>query len=802
MAKFNYQVTLPNGETYLTTTLAEAKALQARGGRMVQNPRSPMSRKERMKPLEDYSNYLEAFFREVIQNSFDAEATRLDFEIDDKQFVITCLDNGKGMTPDVLLNKFLVQGMSDKPSWAVGGFGEAKKLLTWPWDNYALITQHKGQPMLVAIGKGDVWDYYENGVCKEVEYDEGDKPVATIGKKAKPEVKGLTLADLAPMIKQIEKQGHGTILFIRGVDAIKQHSLEYSKTVRGNCGLPTEASAVAYITKCNLPARTIAVNGKKIPCNLTHGPKARKFPRPVDGTEMWLEAAKSPEDVGAMLIRANGVLMWSEPCPTDGTVFVDIVADTKKLLTSNRDSFKYYPQQQWDMFKQKFAKDVGSTFRAETKFDMEFSGTGPSRADRDEVREAKYRAASLLRSAARKEEKPADVKKELNEVIEQLQQEVEQRKKEEQEFGGIERKESTPWEQISAPPKEVQDAIVDQVVNNTEDAHGAANLLLWQPSLRVKNELEDWEVTPDYLPSTMGERQIRILRAWTEAIRRTLSILSEYYHEFNVGFIFSESVLAETDDSKENWQVKSYTLNPFVSASELRGEQLQIPREQVSLIPTGEGIIPINPLDEQHLAIITARALHELVHGVYRIGGHDEHFSSALTMMMAKVGGKEYVTILQAARAGARAAVPKLKGRKSGGATAAPTASGRRTPQRVERVAGADPRLPPVGTVLEKSGLRVLIGQGLIYVLKSAHDKGYGTAKSISQAVEQHLSAVSGKPRSASGFVYFDLTPDKRSKYIKGTLTNSDIADIVLDMREGHSPYEDLNRYDGWRDAR
>lgn len=99
------------------------------------------------KRLLHYSGWKEAWFREAIQNSVDAGATRVALKVDKASedpvtWTVECLDNGSGMDRDTLINKFLRFGATTKTgAGATGGFGEAKELLILPWLNWEIRTQ-------------------------------------------------------------------------------------------------------------------------------------------------------------------------------------------------------------------------------------------------------------------------------------------------------------------------------------------------------------------------------------------------------------------------------------------------------------------------------------------------------------------------------------------------------------------------------------------------------------------------------------------------------------------------------------
>lgn len=91
----------------------------------------------------EYADWRWAFFRELIQNSYDAGASNIDFTISSESdaYVIKCVDNGSGMNRDILENVLLCLGGSKKENNAVGGFGYAKSLLFFAHLGYSIRTQ-------------------------------------------------------------------------------------------------------------------------------------------------------------------------------------------------------------------------------------------------------------------------------------------------------------------------------------------------------------------------------------------------------------------------------------------------------------------------------------------------------------------------------------------------------------------------------------------------------------------------------------------------------------------------------------
>lgn len=96
------------------------------------------------KSKSEYSDWLEAFFREIIQNALDAGAKKIEFSFLrlESMVRVTCIDNGHGMSRHTLTDVLLALGGSEKQEGAIGGFGYAKSLLFFAHRRYNIRT-HK-----------------------------------------------------------------------------------------------------------------------------------------------------------------------------------------------------------------------------------------------------------------------------------------------------------------------------------------------------------------------------------------------------------------------------------------------------------------------------------------------------------------------------------------------------------------------------------------------------------------------------------------------------------------------------------
>lgn len=127
----------------------------------------------------EYNNWKTAWFREAIQNSADAGANQIDFQInqddqDGNLIRVVCKDNGKGMDEDTLVNVFLCLGGSKKDEGATGGFGYAKVLLAFAHQRYEIKTRN-----IICKGSGGTYTWgeapeREEGVALEVFMDRSD----------------------------------------------------------------------------------------------------------------------------------------------------------------------------------------------------------------------------------------------------------------------------------------------------------------------------------------------------------------------------------------------------------------------------------------------------------------------------------------------------------------------------------------------------------------------------------------------------------------------------------------------------
>ncbi len=118
-----------------------------------------------------YSNWKQAFWRELFQNSIDARSSiiKVSTKTNDRSLTIRFDDNGHGMTPEVVENVFFNLGESHKEDEnSVGGFGRARLLTCFSMDGYTFHTHSlfcEGQASEYEIKPTDT---YHNGCLFEI----------------------------------------------------------------------------------------------------------------------------------------------------------------------------------------------------------------------------------------------------------------------------------------------------------------------------------------------------------------------------------------------------------------------------------------------------------------------------------------------------------------------------------------------------------------------------------------------------------------------------------------------------------
>jgi hypothetical protein len=128
------------------------------------------------KSKAEYRDFRFSMIRELLQNSYDAQAEAIAFSVRGKQGNITlvCEDDGVGMDRDTLENVLLCLGGTKKFDGAIGGKGWAKQILFFAHRGYTIHSQDN-----LVTGCGGSYEIgpiaYRQGTAIEVELDDDDR---------------------------------------------------------------------------------------------------------------------------------------------------------------------------------------------------------------------------------------------------------------------------------------------------------------------------------------------------------------------------------------------------------------------------------------------------------------------------------------------------------------------------------------------------------------------------------------------------------------------------------------------------
>jgi hypothetical protein len=579
-----------------------------------------------IKEVRAYGKWKMAWWREAIQNSVDAGATDVRLvareiaDDPDGKWLLSCQDNGSGMTPDILINKFLARfGSTKTGSGATGGFGEAKKLLLFAWTKWRILSQNAK-----IDGKGELFtpsrsDSYLNGTRIECE-----QPAA-------------------------------------------EHT--------------TLAHAIEFVQRCNLPGtRVTYIDDEGRSQRIQQSPKANtsglKPIRESQSIRIYFVKNKRGEDYksSSAWVRVyspalgTSLFMFDKPLSesTDGQVIVEIVGSSVGIFTANRDSFVYGDDLRFvEAFIQELAKDSKSATKPRSLgFTKTYSKGYRERAslpDIDLPYGGDFKDAS--EGAGQNKLNGQGVKALLDQVAQAAE-----KAEESGGYGGSFGSEAYKTLSGLGQTADLAESILEDLRFASDvELKRSIQQLKWEPDFIVINEIEGFDYQSvlrsplkKFYPEEMTPTVARLARVWMELCRWVLMQL-RCDEEWGIGFVFStDTGAAYSRRSGLNWLL----LNPF-DLSDRRAKTLI---EDVS-----EGRSPKNRLEDLEILRVTDRndfkwlyaaAIHEATHFADGLDYHDEAFSSALTMNIAKCadGMLFYKKILDATasrRAPRGAAKPK-----------------------------------------------------------------------------------------------------------------------------------------------
>lgn len=281
-----------------------------------------------------YSDWKEAFWRELLTNSVDAGATKVDVKLatgvythpsgeDEVCTVVNFKDDGCGMTAQVLDDVYFKLGASTKEaSGQVGGFGRARILTCFSMLAYEINT-------LTSRVTGAGAEYEHEGECHS------------------PPVPGCELD-----------------VFVARADA--------------EAG-PLRWALDEYVSTCDLPI-DLWVDGRELECKLAVPEEVtrRLF---VDGdAHPWGLLYHLPEVKSSQYyVRVNGVTMFSGwSAGAEGTLVIELDATrSRELLTASRDSLHGKYQEGLNSFIRELAQEGSRALKDRPqKLRWKLPGTG------------------------------------------------------------------------------------------------------------------------------------------------------------------------------------------------------------------------------------------------------------------------------------------------------------------------------------------------------------------------------------------------------------------------------------------
>jgi hypothetical protein len=259
--------------------------------------------------IRSYSNWRQAFWRELFQNSIDQGASAIDIKIattntDDPNAncYVVFRDNGPGMTRDVLENVFFAVGATTKSgTGAIGGMGRARILTCFAMKQYAIRSQN----------------YEARGIGGD--YEIHDMPYSE-GCEVRVHMDG---CDVAQAKRYLD----------------------------------------AFLVESRFSAN-VTLNGLPITVNSGHLGRPVRDLLTEDGNIFARVYFNKSLPTKKLLVRVNGVSMFSDSTEVNGQVVVELLAEgSREMLTANRDSLRYDYSRPLSLFMQELAADNKSAVR-------------------------------------------------------------------------------------------------------------------------------------------------------------------------------------------------------------------------------------------------------------------------------------------------------------------------------------------------------------------------------------------------------------------------------------------------------
>jgi len=445
----------PDGERYIAVLLNQ----DVEGdGAMRPNAAMRIGREYFTTALRDYADWQEKWWREAIQNSVDAGATRIDCLVEpvEEGCRVSCSDNGGGMDADTILNKFLVLGGTTKTGGATaGGFGKAKELLVLPWLAWELHSRD-----VIVTGSG-------------MEYERGRGSYRD-----------------------------GTRLSVVMAPDQTTH----------------EAAALAFIGKCYLPEVSFTVNGAKAKADLRVGDLVREW----SAANLYYDKARTFRQKLLVRARGLYMFDEWVSEAVAGTLLVEITKPSVEVLTANRDGFRdYETRREVHSFVNELAADVKSALRKKQGLvRTKFRGSGKFLAQTRRELEADMFAR--LGTMDPGEPRRLALSQEQEEAIYAVLAEVSRRAGAADESRGAVADEPVGDVGEIASAALAREMISGTDFRGASQVEAAVKQLAWQPDFFIVNEVEGFRVPKRFYPENMTPGLRKLAKLWAELCRFVL----------------------------------------------------------------------------------------------------------------------------------------------------------------------------------------------------------------------------------------------------------------------------------------
>lgn len=541
------------------------------------NPEVKISARKFKITLKEYNSWKSSWWREVIQNSVDAGATNVYLSVtkgtDDAGqplFVVSCTDDGAGMDDNILFNKFLTIGESGKEgAQTVGGFGVAKELILFPWISWTIHTRNR-----LVRGAGLSYEVLDTPFLQGTKVEVVmPKDNATLAYYARAILSKSLFPDVAFHVKDEDSKVFATHV----ADLVGQRLVS---TAPGDF-------ARVYFTPTKHPTSYIMVR--------VIGPRGALFM-----FDKWC----GTELPGQFIAEIDGSKSTSflnsnrDGFSSEGSDLEHLITDIAVQAAKDTKSFARRFQ---NLFKRVYAGDPTLRFQARLE---------------------QAAAVDAVAGSGGVEAPAEEIKRKLDEVVEQARQKDQDEAREKAAQGHAQNNYRS-----EVPPGQLVDDIVAGVMQSLRKGAGQDSLetmakqLVWRPPFVLINEIPDFVPAASFFPETMERRAVRLLKVWGEMCRQVMIALN-CPKPYGVGFLFSTKAGA----AYVPYDAEAYT-----------GDVAQV-----------DGFLVLNPVKKSRSGKqrmldprkdfnwLWSAAVHECTHMVDGIGSHDEEFTSAFTHNNAK----------------------------------------------------------------------------------------------------------------------------------------------------------------------